>query len=433
MKAELLDKAPPHSLDYERHVIGCMILQPACIDSVARVITADDFHGPANATLFRILVKMTHDGKAIDHALLMSEIRASKYESIIDVAYISALLEKVPIAKHAILYAGYVKQYAERRRIILAAEKSITSAFDESIEVEETIRTLNREIDDVQSLGYATSNGMMEGLELLDEDGRGNLHKIGYRAYDKNYGGIANGEMVVVAARPGDGKTAMAIRIVENICKTGVGLFASMEMTTGEIGLRRVAMESGIDGQLARQGKMSPEELKTLRETAAYLHPHQFHILARPDLTVDDIGRQARELKRTVGLDVIAIDYLQLLTPSNTKDRRHDQVSQMSRSIKKLALSLNVPILTLSQLNRDAANEEPRMKHLRETGAIEQDADVVMLLWRQNPNNEPHKAEMKIDKHRHGQVKKLSINWNPDIGMYEDLKVEAHDEFYEFG
>jgi len=433
MNSELLDRVPPYDMDAEKSVLGSMLLDSTCIDEVAQVVRSEDFYKSAHNALYDVMLSMSAAGSAIDPVLLSDRIQAEACGEYIDQAYIAEIACAVPYAKNAMHYAMIVAEHAERRRLIDASVQTIEKAYDTTVPVIDSIRSSSNALDAIQHDNEQSETGVLAGLNHLDNAAKGGrIMPIGFRSYDKNYGGFGCGELIVLAARPGIGKTALALAITENVSRHKSVLYISLEMLVAELQARRLSIAAGINGAVFRQGKATERDKEAIRTTAVGINDRQFHIWATPTCTTGDIARQCRIMQRKHGVSLLVVDYIQLLTPEDNKARRQEQVSAMSRALKNLALSAEIPVLALAQLNREAENEYPKLKHLRESGSIEQDADVVMLLSRNDREKNPSQAEYHVAKHRHGETRKHAITWNTHTSSFEDLRIEDHDNYTEF-
>jgi replicative DNA helicase len=269
--------------------------------------------------------------------------------------------------------------------------------------------------------------------------------ETGFRDFDSLTGGLHDSELVILAARPSMGKTALALNIAEHVSlqlQTGV-LFVSLEMSSIELADRMLCSSAEVNGQRLRNGTISNEDRRKLVEKAAEMSGSPLFVDDSPSRTITEIAASARRLKRKAGLGLVVIDYLQLIEPDNARDPRQEQVAKIARRLKGLARELKVPVLCLAQLNRQAEasrDNKPRLSHLRESGAIEQDADVVMFIHREEyyqTNDEDRakvagQAELIIAKQRNGPIGDIKLSWVRDFTRFRDSSLRPYDEFEQF-
>ncbi|MGI9455588.1 MAG: replicative DNA helicase, partial [Aeoliella sp.] len=394
----LLERKMPQALEAEQGVLGSLLLLPEKFDEVALLLGSDDFYDDANGRVFTHLVEMHDTGRQIDPMLLVQHLRdAGDYELVGGAAYIAELGEAVPTAAHAEYYAKIVREKATLRSLIHASTDILRDAYDPSIE---SRAMLSRAEERVFSILEEKGNGQVHSVrEVLHEalariDARmkqdhafGGL-ETGYDDFDEMTGGLHKSELSILAARPSMGKTALALNMVEHVaidCQQPT-LFVSLEMSKLELGDRLLCSRAKVNGHRLRNGHITKEESSLLIRTANEVSTSPLYIDDSPSRTMTEIAAAARRLKRRHGLSLVVIDYLQLIEPDNSKEPRQEQVSKIARRLKGLARELDVPVLCLAQLNRQAEaskDNRPRLSHLRESGAIEQDADMVMFVHRE--------------------------------------------------
>jgi replicative DNA helicase len=455
VSSEILDRLPPQSLDAERAVLGSLLLDSNMCDDVVPVLRPDDFYSEANQTLFRNMLAMHDSGKRIDTTLLVEELKQSgSLEAIGGVAYLAEVVHAVPVAAHAVYYAQIVRNKAVLRSLIHTTTHILRDAYDPTLEprellnqAEERIFAINdeRASDDVSTL----NDVLVKAFEQIDhrlEHGGATGTPTGFTDLDNMTGGLHGAELWILAARPSMGKTALATNIAEYVAADAnvPVLFVSLEMAKLELAQRMLCSRGRIDGKKFRSGFLSGEDRDKLVEASAKLSKSPFFIDDTPSRTVTEIAACARRLKRKTGLGLIVIDYLQLIEPENAKDPRQEQVAKIARQLKGLARKLDVPVLCLAQLNRQAElskDNRPKLSHLRESGAIEQDADVVMFVHREEyglSREEAQerdligKAELILAKQRNGPVGDVKVRWFQDFTRFENLASRPYDEFEQF-
>ncbi len=450
----LLDRQPPFSQDAEIGVLGSMLLMPTNIDELATELKAEDFYFEANQLLFQHLVDMRNTGKSIDPTLLAERLKdKGEFEKVGGATYIAEVFTRVPNAANARFYANIVREKSVVRHVI----ETTTDILREAYEVEEdgAEKLLSEAEEKIFAIGEqrnvsSTSDDVktvfLMALDRLDARMRGENPEgavdTGFTDLDNLSGGLHASELVILAARPSMGKTAFAMNIAEYVVRYNdvPVLFVSLEMAAIELIERMLCSVSRVDSRRLRNGSVSKEERARLREKASELSTVPLFIDDSPSRTVAEIASSARRIKRRQGgLGLVVIDYLQLIEPDRSSDPRQEQVAKIARRLKALARELKVPILCLSQLNRqaeDSRDHRPRMSHLRESGAIEQDADVVMFVHREEyylrgdaKDEVAGQAQIIIEKQRNGPTGEIDLTWVKEFTRFEDRAAPRHGEF----
>lgn len=443
-----LDRLPPQNLEAERGCIGSILLDPDMCDEVALIVRPDDFYSDANRKLFEHVLGMHNDGLRIDSTLLHERLKSSgDLDFIGGLAYLLEVTESVPHAANAVYYAQIVRDKGTLRSLIHASTEILRDAYDESNDGRLTLSQAEERIFSILERGgggEATpmADVLHAALDRIDarlERGAGiGGISTGYGDLDQQTGGLHNSELVILAARPSMGKTALATNIADNVAKEGLGtLIVSLEMSRLELAERMLCARGRINGHKLRNGFISPGDRRKLVETFAEMSKMPLFIDDAPNRTMTEIAATARRLKRREKLGLVVIDYLQLIEPDNPKDPRQEQVSKIARRLKGLARELSIPVLCLAQLNRqtEASRDNiPRLSHLRESGAIEQDADVVMFVHREEyyATNEEDRARLAgeaqiiIAKQRNGPIGDIKLAWLQDYTRFENLAREDY-------
>jgi replicative DNA helicase len=455
VNSEILDRQPPCNLDAERGVLGSILLLPIVCDEVALILRAEDFYDDSNRTLYAQLQAMHDEGRRIDTTLLVERLKnAGQYERIGGAAYLAEVLQSVPTAANATHYAEIVKNKSTLRALIHASTEILRDAYDETHESREMLAQAEQKIFAIldQRGAGAISNIrdiLQDAMVRIDarmkhEHAIGGI-ETGFRDFDALTGGLHNSELIILAARPSMGKTAMALNIAEHATlQAGTAtLLVSLEMSSVELADRMLCSLAEVNGQRLRNGTISNEDRRKLVEKAAEMSQAPLFVDDTPSRTITEIAAAARRLKRKVGLGLVIVDYLQLIEPDNQRDPRQEQVARIARRLKGLARELKVPVLCLAQLNRQAEatrDNKPRLSHLRESGAIEQDADVVMFIHREEyyqSNDEDRArvaglAELIIAKQRNGPTGDVKLAWLKDITRFRDSSARPYDDFEQF-
>lgn len=456
--SELLDRVPPHNLEAEQGVLGSLLLDPQICDEVVLIVRADDFYSDANQKIFRRILELHEQGKRIDALLLVERLKqAGELDDIGGLAYLYEITQ-VPTAANALHYARIVADKATLRSLIHASTEILREAYDP---VDEPRQLLGRAEEKIFAIHDQKGSGelmlmqdvLVEAFDHIDkrlEHGRATGVPSHFVDLDELTGGLHESELVILAARPSMGKTAFATNIAENVAlqeKKGV-LFVSLEMARLELAQRMLCSHGRIDSRKFRSGFISAAERGQLVEASAELSQAPIYIDDTPSRNITEIAATGRRLKRRFGLSLIVIDYLQLIEPDSPKDPRQEQVAKIARRLKALARELKVPVLCLAQLNRqaEAAKENrPRLSHLRESGAIEQDADVVMFVHREEyyatrdelepGGGKEHlrgMAEIIIAKQRNGPIGDVKLLWEDKFTRFSNLAAAKFEEFNPF-
>ncbi|QDU98001.1 replicative DNA helicase [Lignipirellula cremea] len=449
----ILERKPPYNLEAEQGVLGSMLLNSEMCDEVALILRVDDFYDDANQRLFSHLMAMHDAGSKIDITLLVDRLQNSgDYEKIGGAAYLGKVAHSVANAAHAAYYARIVREKSTFRSLINAATEILRDGYDESREAKEALASAEQKIFSIlDSRGGAAVSSikdvLLEAMARMDARMKGEHTtggvETGYHDLDAMTGGLHNAELVVLAARPSMGKTAFAMNIAENVVLRDRKpvLFISLEMSAIELADRLLCSAARVNGHRLRNGTISNDDRKRLVEKAAIISQAPLFVDDSPARTVTEIAAGARRIQRREGtLGLIIIDYLQLIEPDNSKDPRQEQVAKITRRLKGLSREMSVPVLCLAQLNRQAEagkdDHRPKMSHLRESGAIEQDADVVMFVHREeyykrgeDKEQFEGQAEIIISKQRNGPVGDVELIWRKDFTRFEDKTPERYDEF----
>jgi len=433
----------PESLAAEAAVLGSMIVDPECIGDVVEVLQRDAFYRIEHRHIYEAIVSLyeKNKGVGIDGVLLRDELaKRGLLEEVGGAEYIGKILDCVPSAANAAYYAGVVKDKMLLRELICAAGEILDTAYQQSGETRELLDDAERRVFAVTDKNISTSASALKDLvvrsfELIES--RQGTHvtglPTGYYELDDLTCGLQNGEMVIIAARPSMGKTSLALNIAEHLGlmeKTPLAIF-SLEMGKQQLAERFLCSISEIDSQKVRRGLLSDEHYKKLANACAELSEAPIYIDDTSTLSPLELRAKARRLKSKHDVRCIIVDYLQLMhLGSGPTESRQQEITAISRYLKALARELNVPVIVLSQLNRSPEGREghrPRMSDLRESGSIEQDADVVMLLHREDyyhrgePDyQENNTAELIIAKQRNGPTGTVNLVFREKVTRFEN-------------
>ncbi len=453
--SELLDRRLPYDLDAEQGVLGSVLLLPEACDEVSLVLRPDDFFEEANRCLFTHMQAMHDAGGKIDVTLLVDRLKKSgHYETIGGAAYLYKISQAVPNAAHARYYAGIVREKSTLRSLINASTEILRQAYEEQHEARHLVSEAEQKIFSILDHRSASSVSAIrdilhQAMDRLDARMRGEQTQdavdTGFTELDRLTGGLHNSELVILAARPSMGKTAFAMNIAEYVAVElrRPTLFVSLEMASIELADRLLCSAAQVDGHRLRNGTLSNTDKLRLVEKAGEISQAPLFVDDSPSRTVSEIAAAARRIKRREGaLGLIAVDYLQLIEPDNPNDSRQEQVARIARRLKGLAREAQVPVLCLAQLNRqaeDTRDHRPRLSHLRESGAIEQDADVVMFVHREEyylrgeeQKEQEGLAEIIIAKQRNGPVGEVELRWEKKYTRFQNLAPERLQEFDDY-
>jgi replicative DNA helicase len=445
----------PANVDAERAVLGSILLKADVCDDVALIVRPEDFSDDSHQLLYRHLLELHDSGKRIDVTIVHERLRTKgDLDRIGGAAALAEIVEAVPHAAHASHYAQIVRDKAMLRSLIDASTDILRDAYDSPDEPRELLARAEATIFAIlENRSSAEAKPIQTVLEevmvrmdarMKHEHSLGGV-ETGFTDLDTLCGGLHNSELIILAARPSMGKTALAMNIAEHI-SIGVGqpvLFVSLEMACLELADRLLCSAAQVNGHRLRNGTISQEDRRRLVQKSAEISSAPLFIDDTPGRTLTEIAAVARRLKRKNGLSLIVIDYLQLIEPDNPRDPRQEQVAKIARRLKTMSRELDIPVLCLAQLNRQAEvsrDNRPRLNHLRESGAIEQDADVVMFVHREEyyqTNEEDRErvkgqAEIIIAKQRNGPIGDVKLLWQHDYTRFVNLEHRPYDEFEQF-
>ncbi|MDR3234901.1 MAG: replicative DNA helicase [Planctomycetaceae bacterium] len=451
-----LTSAPPHSIEAERSVIGSILLYPMIADDVVPILKADDFYFDANQRIYRYLAEMRRDNSSIDLLLLVNRLQsADELDAVGGQEYLAEVMQSVPVMYNAVHYAGIVKEKSTLRQLIYTGSQMIQDAYAPDVSTKDLLGKASMqvlELAETQTNNNVTDTAslMFELTSYLDGKASGKKEegvKTGFKDLDTLIDGLHPGELVIAAARPGMGKTAFALNIAENVAfsENNTVMFVSLEMEKLELARRLVCSRGHIDSGKMRRGFLSNEENGKVMEIMNEFCQVKMFIDDTPGRTVAEIAAVARRLKRQEDLKLLVIDYLSLITPEDANDPRQEQVAKIARRLKILARELHVPILCLAQLNRqtEAGGREgnrPRLSHLRESGAIEQDADVVLFIHREEVYLDKEKAAERdligkakiiVAKQRNGATDDIDLYWKGEWTRFLDPAKHHEGEYVE--
>ena len=438
------DRLPPQNIEVEQCVLGSLLLDNEMLHDVIPILTPEDFYRDIHQTIYRAIRELYDAAKPVDGIILADELqKRGQFEEIGGDEALRTIIEAPPHAANAIYYAQIVKQKSVTRELIEISHQTIIDAYSTKYTSDHLLETAERRIfaiAETQSVGETVEvkNVIIEAMDRITaraEDRHGVTGVgTGYYELDEITGGLQQTQLIILAARPSMGKTALALNICEHvICELKQAvLFVSLEMGELELVERLLSSRARVDGHKLRTGKhLGQQDMVQLGRAYTELHSASLFIDSTPARNMLQITANARRLKLRQDLGLIVVDYIQLVDAEESRDSRQEQIAKISRRLKQLARELKIPVIALSQLNRAVENREdrrPRMADLRESGAIEQDADLVLLLHRPeyyDPNDQPGVAELIIAKNRSGATGSPKLAFLKNITRFENLAQMA--------
>ena len=442
-----MDKALPSNSEAERAVLGSVLLNRDAIIAIAAWLQPDDFYAQQHAYIYEAMLTCYNNRVPPDTRTVADELRRhERLEPIGGLPFLLSLVDSVPSSYHIEYYAQIVQRTALLRKLIGAGGKIAQIGYDESEDVEATLdkaeSTLfevsqRRSTQDFVHIGQVIDT-YYEQINYLQEH-RGEVVGVptGFRDFDEITGGLQRSDLIILAARPAVGKTSFAMSIAHGVASQGngvVGIF-SLEMSRDQLVQRMIAMETGIDTHKLRTGHIRDSELQTVMEAMSRLASMPLYIEDSAGMSIMEVRSKARRLQSRVGIDLVIIDYLQLMQ-GRGRENRVQEVSEISRGLKALARELNVPVIALSQLSRGVESRTshiPMLSDLRESGSIEQDADIVLFIYREElyePDTDKKGiAEIHLAKHRNGPVGVVPMRFEASTTRFSDLTYRSPEGY----
>ncbi len=443
MPERLKDSVPPHNLDAEKAVLGSVLLNPDCLPTVLELLRGRDFFRTGHKKVFDSMVSLFNKGETLDLITITDELRnQGELDAAGGLGYVSTLTDATPTSANVGYYAGIVRSQSLRRNLLNIAQEIIADAQNDTVQTREIIEEAEKKIFDIAEenpTGHYKSAGeiiakTIEAIEKLyhTKDSFTGIPS-GLAELDKMTSGFQKSEFIVIGARPSVGKTAFALSIASNMAiryKKPIGFF-TLEMSDMALMQRLVAAEARIRSDILRTGMLKPSDFHKLTEAAGRIYEAPLFIDDSPNIKLLDLRAQARRMRQQEKVEAIFIDYIGLVEPESKYNvPRHEQVAETSRSLKSLARELDIPIIALSQVGRQSEGKAPTLADLRESGSIEQDADVVMFLHRdrgekdgtENVNN--IETELIVAKQRNGPVGTIKVAFIPHYTKFESLSFD---------
>jgi replicative DNA helicase len=443
-------RTPPHSVEAEQAVLGGLLLDTQAWDQVGDSVAAEDFYRPDHRLIFDTIAGLVAESKPVDVVTVSEQLeRRGKLGDAGGLAYLSTLVRDTPTAANVRAYAVIVRERALLRDLISAGSAIASSVFsDEGLSTRELVNLAEQRVFEIAERGARRTEGaqavraMLPGLIDKIDEWHSNPDKLrgiatGFADFDRKTGGLRGGDLVIVAGRPSMGKTTLAINMAENVALDpgvkGSVLIFSMEMPSEQLMTRMLSSVGGVPMHDIRSGRISDQDWVRITSATSQLAEARLYIDESPGLSPTELRARSRRVKREHGLDLVVVDYLQLMQVHGSKENRATEISEISRGLKALAKELNVPVIALSQLNRSVEqreNKKPVMSDLRESGAIEQDADMILFIYREEvyDKNTNRKGEADIDlaKHRNGETGYFTLTFQGQYTRFQNFMPEAY-------
>ncbi len=449
MEENIVKRIMPHSMEAEQAVIGSMIMDIEAVTVASEVITGEDFYSRQYGILFETMVEMNEEGQPIDLVTLQNRLREKDVPpEVSGLEFVRELLTSVPTSANIKYYANIVAEKSLLRKMIKLNEEIANTCYagKESLEfiMEDTEKRMfqllqRHDTGDFVPIRQIVMNAMDKIESAAKNKGSVTGIPTGFTDLDYRTAGMQPSDLVLIAARPSMGKTAFVLNIAQHVAfkKNLPVVIFSLEMSKEQLVNRMFSLESSVDAQKLRTGQLNDQDWERLIESAGVIGRSKLMIDDTPGISISELRSKCRKLKLEHGLSMIIIDYLQLMSGSGRSESRQNEISEISRSLKAVARELNVPVLALSQLSRaveQRPDHRPMLSDLRESGAIEQDADVVMFIYRDDYYNHDTDrkgvSEIIIAKQRNGPIGTVELAWLPEYTKFANLeRARKSEEF----
>lgn len=449
MNEQFTGLVPPHNLEAEQAVIGAVFLEPKSIELAMKFVRTDDFYRQQHQRIFQCMATLYESGSAVDLVTVSASLNTKLIlDEVGGISYLTELASSVPTAANIEYYAEIVSQKSTLRKLISTATEIVQDGYVRQGEIDELLDETEKKILEISNRKNAKAfqeikDVVFQAYSKIDmiSQLKGEVTGIptGYKELDRLTAGFQRNDLIIVAARPSVGKTAFVLNIAQNVAKQAkayrVAIF-SLEMGAEQLVMRMLSAEGNVDAQKLRTGKLENTDWKSLQMAASSLEKTNIFIDDTPGIRVSEIRSKCRRLKQEHGLDLIMIDYLQLIQGSEkSRENRQQEVSEISRSLKGLARELEVPVIALSQLSRGVESRQdkrPMMSDIRESGSIEQDADIVAFLYRDDyydkESENQNIIEIIIAKQRNGPVGTVKLSFQKEYNKFVNLDFHAYGD-----
>lgn len=437
------ERMPPQNLEAEQSVLGSMIIASEAIYEAAELLSEQDFYRTAHQKIFEAITALSEKGEPVDLVTLSEELlRRRCLDEVGGMAYLSSLAGSVPTAANVHYYANIVREKSILRALIRAATGIVTRSYENPPSVLEFLDEAEQTIFDIgrqgRHQGFAPLKDVMkqafDSIERLCDEKKGVTGlSTGFKDLDKITSGLHESDLIIIAARPSMGKSTLALNMAHHITVRGkkTAAFFSMEMSKEQLGQRLLCAQGKIDAQRMRQGFLTQEEYHKLTRAVGPLSEAQLYIDDTASMSIMELRAKSRRLKAQKGLDVIFVDYLQLMRGYGRAENRQQELSEISRSLKALAKELDIPVVALSQLSRAVEKREKRkpiLSDLMESGGIEANADVVIFIYREayynEETDEPNIAEINVAKQRNGPTGSIKLVFHNRYNMFANAAFQ---------
>jgi replicative DNA helicase len=437
------DRLPPQSREAERCVLGSMLRDNGVIGDILQIIRDENFYVDAHQKIFKAMVALYDRGQPVDLVILAERLKEqSLIEDIGGYGYLGELWDAAPTAANAEYYARIVRDKALVRNLIHASTEILRDSYDQIMPADELLEAAERKVLDIAQMGitgqtYTLEQALSEAYDRIDAIHQRGEHSIsglptGFIDLDEMTAGLQNSELIIVAARPSVGKTALAVNMVRHIAveENRPVFFVSLEQSRIELAERLLCCQARVNSHRLRTHP-SAEDMQKLIEASGHLRNAKVFIDDTPGQSMLRVAANARRLKLRHGIKAVFVDYLQLIEPENRRDSRQEQVAGISRRLKFLARELQIPVVAMAQVNRsseDRQDHKPRLADLRESGSIEQDADTVLLLHRPEmyePGQQEGTVEVIIGKQRNGPTGEITLTYLKQFMRFENFAVTS--------
>ena len=439
------NRVPPHDVEAEQAVLGSMLVDKDAVIAGLEVLREEDFYREDNKAVFSAISSLYSKSEPVDLITVKKELTENgNFERIGGMEYLASLPGKVPTTTNVDRYISIVEEQSMRRKLIQTSNELISLGYDDTEETERIIDLAEKRVMDLSQNTSNTSYSSIKDVlvstfdeleKLFNQKGKISGKTTGFVGIDRMTSGLHDSDLLILAARPAMGKSAFAINIATNAAKSGVPtVIFNLEMSKEQVVSRILASEAMVDSNKLRIGQLDDNDWMKLASASGILSEAPIYIDDTPGISIMEIRTKCRKLKMEKDIGLVVIDYLQLITASGKKNAsREQEISEISRSLKILAKELNVPVIALSQLSRSAEKRQddkrPMLSDLRESGAIEQDADIVMFIYREdyyNPDTpEKNIAEIIFAKHRGGSTGTVKLSWLGNYTKFLDIAPDS--------
>ena len=439
-----MTRIPPHSVESEQSILGSILLDKDAMITVSETIKPDDFYKEAHKIIYECMITLSNKNEPIDLITLTEELRKQGHlDDVGGISYITSLSTIVPTTSNVKYYADIVKEKSVLRKLIKASNDIINLGYDGSTKIEDVLENAEKKIFDISQ--EKSSSDDFKPINVVLMDAYDTIEKLynskaeitgittGFRDLNRKINGMQRTDLLLLAARPAMGKTAFSLNLVQNAAlkdNASVAVF-SLEMSKEQLVQRMLSAQSNVELKKIKTGKLNENDWPRIIDAMAVLSNAKIHIDDTPGIKISELRSKCRKLKIEQGLDLILIDYLQLMEGEGNNESRQQEIAKISRSLKIIAKELDCPVVALSQLSRapeQRADHRPMFSDLRESGSIEQDADIVMFLYRDeyyHPDSDRKNiGEVIIAKNRHGETGSVELVWLGEIQKFADKSRE---------